>query len=563
MDYHFTNENDSWEYSLDIDDSDLHLTHVMRSSSSARVKPSPYTPNPVRIISSPAGTVQLSSSICFEPSSSTPNPVRIIPDPAGLVQQAKQLKENVIILDLDEAVMSTQEYMQKVVDNVSEDDDFNSGAWINATNYVISTGDTVTGCLEDINNFLKKGKLEQVVAIVKSCSSNALGDLNVTMKDLSVQVIKIEVPEMPGCSGDDSLGHKKEDKRGIGRGLRSGNFSLSIYLQASNYGCLLPRFTVINLVSIKKEIILPNICTYKWVSSSSLLFDKCFLTIGDQPVRPICSSRMMANTVAGNSLTSAQSCQNVKKSTPDTPANASLSKYSGIEDIVLRKRGRVGNASTCRDVCNLGAASDSMQQHICTGGFSPTVTKLGSNKDVVTKVRRGTGSSSANNTFYLPTRLVMTQPAARLYRLYKMKLPEEIVNFTFSLLLQTLKVYIEEEDTIGVFRVDCGILPHLWLLQDPTIKAKKVGLLNVEGYYNSLLPFIDKAVDEGFIPHCSHLLVLSEHVTFGAYARFVWEINGDEENDEKAALIESIEDEEVSLVDGVLEGALGALGDDS
>ncbi|GKF20131.1 transposase, MuDR, MULE transposase domain protein, partial [Tanacetum coccineum] len=29
------------------------------------------------------------------------------------------------------------------------------------------------------------GKLEQVVAIVKSCSPNALGDLNVTLKDLS------------------------------------------------------------------------------------------------------------------------------------------------------------------------------------------------------------------------------------------------------------------------------------------------------------------------------------------------------------------------------------------
>ncbi|GJU70828.1 GPCR kinase [Tanacetum coccineum] len=35
------------------------------------------------------------------------------------------------------------------------------------------------------NNFLKKEKLEQVVAIVKSCSPNVLGDLNVTMKDLS------------------------------------------------------------------------------------------------------------------------------------------------------------------------------------------------------------------------------------------------------------------------------------------------------------------------------------------------------------------------------------------
>ncbi|GJT50596.1 hypothetical protein Tco_0976753 [Tanacetum coccineum] len=157
MDSNFTNENDPWEYSLDIDDSDLHLTHVLRSSSSTRVEPSSSTPNPVRIIPGPAGIVQLSSSTCFEPSSSTPHPVRIIPGHAGL----------------------------KVVKDVDEDDDFNSGAWISTTNYVISTGGTVTGCLGDINNFLKKGKLDQVVAIVKSCSPNYLGDLNVTMKDLS------------------------------------------------------------------------------------------------------------------------------------------------------------------------------------------------------------------------------------------------------------------------------------------------------------------------------------------------------------------------------------------
>ncbi|GKA87181.1 hypothetical protein Tco_0808892 [Tanacetum coccineum] len=67
----------------------------MRSSSSAHVEPSPYTPNPVTIIPGPAGVVQLSNSICVEPSSSTPNPVRIIPGPAGLVQRAKLLKENI------------------------------------------------------------------------------------------------------------------------------------------------------------------------------------------------------------------------------------------------------------------------------------------------------------------------------------------------------------------------------------------------------------------------------------------------------------------------------------
>ncbi|GKD02390.1 15-cis-phytoene desaturase, chloroplastic/chromoplastic, partial [Tanacetum coccineum] len=155
------------EYSLDIEDYDLYLTPVLCSSSSAHVEPSPYTPNPVTIISGPAGVVQPSNSICVEPSSLTPNPVRIIPGPAGLVQRAKLLKENVFILDPDEALMSTQEYMQKVIEDVGEDADFNSGVWVSATNYVKAFGGTVT-----------------VTAIVKSCSSNALGDLNVTLKDL-------------------------------------------------------------------------------------------------------------------------------------------------------------------------------------------------------------------------------------------------------------------------------------------------------------------------------------------------------------------------------------------
>lgn len=36
----------------------------------------------------------------------------------------------------------------------------------------------------------------------------------------------------------------------------------------------------------------------------------------------------------------------------------------------------------------------------------------------------------------------------------------------------------------------------------------QVGLLNVDGYYNSLLSFIDKAVEEGFIsPNARYIIV--------------------------------------------------------
>nr|GEX15241.1 reverse transcriptase domain-containing protein [Tanacetum cinerariifolium] len=86
MESNFNKENDPWEFSLDIDDSDLHLTPVLRSSSSIRVEPSPSTPNPIRIIPGPAGIVQLSCSTRVEPSPSTSNPVRIILGPASIVQ---------------------------------------------------------------------------------------------------------------------------------------------------------------------------------------------------------------------------------------------------------------------------------------------------------------------------------------------------------------------------------------------------------------------------------------------------------------------------------------------
>ncbi|GJX19159.1 hypothetical protein Tco_0221836 [Tanacetum coccineum] len=120
------NQDGHWELGLDIDDSDLRLTPALCPSSNTQT----------------------------ETSHSNQNQVKIIPGPAGIVQQAKMLKEKVLILSSDGALMSTQEYIQKVVKDVGEDDDF-------------------------------KRKLDQVDAIVKSCSPNAIGDLTVTMKDLT------------------------------------------------------------------------------------------------------------------------------------------------------------------------------------------------------------------------------------------------------------------------------------------------------------------------------------------------------------------------------------------
>nr|GEZ68846.1 hypothetical protein [Tanacetum cinerariifolium] len=133
----------------------------------------------VTLIPSPSGVVHVSSSTRVEPSISNLNPVRIIPGLAGLVQQAKLLKEK----------------------DVGDDDDFKSAVWVSATNYVNTFGGTVTGCLGDVNKFLNIGKLVLVVGIVKSCSPNMLGDLNVTMKDLSGTIPRIIHHKVIGKGG--------------------------------------------------------------------------------------------------------------------------------------------------------------------------------------------------------------------------------------------------------------------------------------------------------------------------------------------------------------------------
>ncbi|GJR34713.1 hypothetical protein Tco_1210397 [Tanacetum coccineum] len=122
--------NDQWELSLDIDNSDIRLTSR-------------------------------------------------IPEPAGIVQAAKLRKQADIQECGDESVMSTQEYIKKVVEDVGEDEDFRAGRGLT--------------------------KPDQVVAIIKSCASNVLGDLTTTLKDISDT---ISVPE------NDS---------GVGRGGVGGN----------------------------------------------------------------------------------------------------------------------------------------------------------------------------------------------------------------------------------------------------------------------------------------------------------------------------------------------------
>nr|GEX17558.1 hypothetical protein [Tanacetum cinerariifolium] len=85
----------------------------------------------------------------------------------------------------EESVMSTQEYIRKVYEDMGEDDDFTRGSWLSVVEYVNVDGGIMSGCFGDIKRFLNNGKLEKVIAIITSCTPNALGNLTVTLKDLS------------------------------------------------------------------------------------------------------------------------------------------------------------------------------------------------------------------------------------------------------------------------------------------------------------------------------------------------------------------------------------------
>nr|GEZ97407.1 hypothetical protein [Tanacetum cinerariifolium] len=164
--------NYQWEDLLAIDDSDLPLTLVLCPCNR-------HVCETITITSTQNtdGIVQVEEV--------EKNPVRIIPGPAGIVQLAKIHKQSDIHEGGDDFVLSTQEYMKQVVEDVGEDEDFNSGSWVGETEYVKANCGIVSGCLGDIKTFLKNEKLEKVIAIIKSCSLNALGDLKVVVKYFS------------------------------------------------------------------------------------------------------------------------------------------------------------------------------------------------------------------------------------------------------------------------------------------------------------------------------------------------------------------------------------------
>nr|GEZ84448.1 hypothetical protein [Tanacetum cinerariifolium] len=132
---------------LDIDDSDLLLAPIIRPTNNTHIVPQITT------------TQTLFSSQNNQVDNCVVKLIRRIPGPAGIVQTAK---------------------LRKLVDTREGGEES-----VIAIDYVNVDGGIVTGCFGDVKKFFKNEKLKKIVAVIKSCTPNALGDLTVTLKDLS------------------------------------------------------------------------------------------------------------------------------------------------------------------------------------------------------------------------------------------------------------------------------------------------------------------------------------------------------------------------------------------
>lgn len=187
----------SWEEALDADDSDLQSLTLLRPCKQQRrhdeSNPSINTHLSLsQTLDSSKSPSQTVGSLLqkFTPAyqAEAPPPFRTIPGPAGIVQAAKLRKsrDNENLLGHEEPPMATQEYIRRVVEDPEEDDDFNRRPWLSAIEFVYADGmfnSVPNAPLGDIHKHLKNGKLDQVVAVIKSCTPNELGDLMVSLKD--------------------------------------------------------------------------------------------------------------------------------------------------------------------------------------------------------------------------------------------------------------------------------------------------------------------------------------------------------------------------------------------
>ncbi|GJT90304.1 hypothetical protein Tco_1079149 [Tanacetum coccineum] len=127
--------NHEWERTLDIDDSDLRLTPIIRPNKNPHILPETTTT-----------TQTLFSSQNHQVDNCVVKPIKIILGPAGIVQTVKLCKIADTQEGAEESVMSTQEYIIKVIKDVGEDDDFTCVPWLSVVEYVNVDEGIMIGC---------------------------------------------------------------------------------------------------------------------------------------------------------------------------------------------------------------------------------------------------------------------------------------------------------------------------------------------------------------------------------------------------------------------------------
>ncbi|GJS69261.1 transposase, MuDR, MULE transposase domain protein [Tanacetum coccineum] len=122
------------------------------------------------------------------------------------------------------------------------DDDFTRGQRLSIVDFSNVDGGIVSGCFGDIKKFIKNGELEKVVAIIKSFTPNALGDLTVTLKGLSSTI-----------SG--SIHYKVLTEEGFGKAITVGVALIlhNVYVFSSKQSTHYINITKKNMVNVFRK----------------------------------------------------------------------------------------------------------------------------------------------------------------------------------------------------------------------------------------------------------------------------------------------------------------------
>ncbi|XP_010694562.2 uncharacterized protein LOC104907345 [Beta vulgaris subsp. vulgaris] len=145
-----------WE-ALDTDDTDL-------SSSTSLLRHCTHQPR--------------LSNITSQPPQQQPSTIhRLIPGPAAAIQAAMHRHNNAN----QPSEISTQEYIRRVEEDSGEE--FSRRPWVFALEFLHRHGMADTTPVSAIKKCVNAQRIDKVVAIVKSCAPNGLGDVMITLKD--------------------------------------------------------------------------------------------------------------------------------------------------------------------------------------------------------------------------------------------------------------------------------------------------------------------------------------------------------------------------------------------